>query len=148
MISNQNPTLNLSCEGVERAIKPLFRKGPREGPVVHWVCEVAPEVFKNLAGSRIFLGFSLCRVVEFLEASNCYVCQGFGHFASKCSREKLVCKFCSEVGHKIDVCPNREKAPKCANCGLAFMAGHRDCVTRRKVIQSMALRTDYVGQSR
>lgn len=37
IIAEQNPRLLIEKEGVGKVIRPLFQKGPRTGPIVHWV---------------------------------------------------------------------------------------------------------------
>jgi len=143
LIADQNPTLGILKAEAGKVIKPIFRRGPKTGQSVWWVCEVAPKVFRSLVGKRIFVGLGLCKVVEFSNETQCFACQGFGHTAAKCKRGKLICGHCSREGHSEKDCPVKKDTPKCVNCGLAFKAGHRGCATRRKVYRTVALRTDF-----
>jgi len=142
-IAGQNPTLGLSKEQAEQLIKPLFRWGPKTGPTVNWICSISPTIYKSMLHKRVFLGYSFCRIVDFLATVRCYACQGYGHIASKCNRDKLVCGYCSEMGHKFEVCPSKDKPPRCANCGSAHSASNSNCIVRKKVLRSVAWRTDY-----
>lgn len=147
-LARQNPGLGLSVEEARAAVKPLFMRGPREDPLVRWICEVDPSVYKSLVRKRWFLGLSLCRVVDFTEVLQCFACQGFGHAEAKCKRGKLFCSFCAVEGHRQKDCGEKGKAPKCVNCGLGFTAGHSSCPVRAKYERTCLVRTDYGSSSK
>jgi len=47
------------------------------------------------------------------------------------------------MGHRQEVCQEKELPPKCANCGKAFWSGHVKCDVKIKIQNSLILRTDY-----
>jgi len=94
-------------------IKPLFMLGPREGHVVQWVVEVAPETLTKIKGKLAFLGMIKCRMKFYDCVTQCYNCQGFGHTAAKCNTTQPICKHCSEK-HDSRTC--KSLAKKCLNC--------------------------------
>jgi len=143
MIAEQNPNLALLREEAVKKISPIFRRGPKNEFSTWWVCEVSPDVYRKILGKKIYLGLSLCRVVDFIGVTQCYGCQGYGHIAAKCIKNKLVCAHCGKEGHKHQVCPDKDKAPKCVNCSLEKMSGHIDCAARHRLLRSLTLRTDY-----
>lgn len=117
LIAEQNPRLALSNEEADRTILPIFRKGPKTDFCTWWVCEISPETYQKVLGKRIYLGLSLCRVMV-IGITQCYGCQGYGHIAAKCLGCKLICAHCAKEGHKHQVCPEKDKKPKCINCNL------------------------------
>lgn len=60
--------------------------------------------------------------------TQCYGCQSFGHIAQNCTRT-VRCVICSEE-HSTKNCPNREKPPKCTNCGGTHAASFSQCPKR------------------
>jgi len=101
-------------------------------------------------GSSIRL-FSRSRTVERAYSSNRYTqcknCWGYGHVAPRCPSADPVCPMCS-LSHTraMHRCPNptcpgggnlkatpgccSSSPPRCANCGGAHTATHRDCDSR------------------
>lgn len=81
-------------EDLTKEIKVLFKmkssgkyKSDNKHNVVLSVCG---RVFKSLrAAGRIFVGFNSFRVDEFISLTRCFKCQGYGHTAKVCQREKL-----------------------------------------------------------
>ena len=142
-LARQNPSLGCDVEQMRAAVKPLFMKGPREDPLVRWICEVDPALYGKLIKKRFFIGMSLCKVVDFTEVLQCFKCQGFGHAEAKCRRAKVLCSHCGVEGHKQADCKAKDKAPKCVNCGLSFTAGHASCPVRKRFERTTLVRTDY-----
>ncbi|KAL4082559.1 hypothetical protein QTP88_029876 [Uroleucon formosanum] len=65
LIVKQNA--DLVEDGKQLDIKPIFKRGPRDGQTVWWVCAVDPQSFdKILKKGRIFIGMFSCRVTEYL----------------------------------------------------------------------------------
>lgn len=89
-----------------------------------------------------------CKAKEHQDVTRCNKCQKFGHSAAFCRTEKEVCGWCSKMGHKKDECPERDRAPKCANCGGRFSANHKKCKGKVTAILSVAKRTDYGRKDR
>jgi Arginine methyltransferase-interacting protein, contains RING Zn-finger len=83
----------------------------------HWICEVTPELQKNLTErQRLFVDFNSCRVDAHLGITRCYKCQGFGHVAKKCRQQDDTCSHCADNGHQRRECPRRQEPPRCAVC--------------------------------
>jgi len=143
VIAAQNPGLGIKEEEAQEAIKPAFMKGPRDDPLAWWVCEVRPDVYKRLVNSRVFIGMSMCRVVEFSGITQCNACQGFGHPEAKCNRGRTICGYCAEVGHRAKECKNKDRKPRCFNCREEYTASHTGCKVRQRVMMRSMMRTDY-----
>lgn len=145
-IRSQNSETGLE-EGEEcKGMKPLFKKGPREGDTTWWVCEVAPEVYKRIVRRRLFIGMMLCRIVEFVDVVQCRGCLGFGHMEAKCARKRIICGYCAKEGHRVQSCEKVGK-PRCFNCGSGQPADHKDCKVRKSVTRATMVATNY-GDSR
>jgi len=67
-IIDQNPELGLELSDKEK-LQPRFKRGPRDRDTVHWVCKARPEIFKKITDRSIYIGYSVCRVREFLDVS-------------------------------------------------------------------------------
>jgi len=140
LLAEQNPTLGLTRENSAEAILPLFRRGPKTGDSVWWVCSVSPDTYRKLVGRRVYLGMSCCRVVEYSDVVRCFKCQRFGHIASGCKSDKDVCGRCAG-NHRTAEC--KVETRKCTNCGSANSAGHKGCISRMRAEISSARRTDF-----
>jgi hypothetical protein len=78
-ILTQNPSLGIEEEESEGLIKPIFQTSPKESRLTNWVCEVSPVVFRRLEGKRLYIGYGLSKVREWVDVTQCNKCQGFGH---------------------------------------------------------------------
>ncbi|XP_022164208.1 uncharacterized protein LOC111029501 [Myzus persicae] len=144
-IIEQNPELELELKDSDK-IQPKFKRGPKDKDIVHWVCEIRPEIFKKVINRSVYIGYSACKVKEFLDVSICYRCQKYGHIASKCKAIEMVCSYCAELGHKVEDCKNKDKPPKCANCGEAYTSHHKACPMKTSKIRINVRNTDYGQQ--
>lgn len=98
-----------------------FRQGPKEGPVVNWVVEASPRVFRRvIRKERIYIGLRSCRAREYLGLSRCFKCQAFGHIGKFCNR-KAACSRCGEEGHHTGQCKEKSGQRRCVNCRRAGM---------------------------
>jgi len=144
-VIEQNPELGLTQSDKDKIV-PRFKRGARDKAVVHWVCEVKPEIFKKIVDRSIYFCYSACRVKEFLEVSICFRCQKYGHIAAKCQAKDMICSYCAEPGHKVEDCTNKDKPAKCANCGDSNTSHHRACPARISKIRINVRNTDYGKQ--
>ncbi|XP_015377002.1 PREDICTED: uncharacterized protein LOC107171278 [Diuraphis noxia] len=126
-------------------IKPLFMLGPREGHVVHWVVEVAPETLSKIEHKSAFLGMTKCRMKFYDSVTQCYNCQGFGHTAAKCNTTQPICKHCSEK-HDSRTC--KSLAKRCPNCrSTTHNASSAKCPARTTATRLLIRRTDFGTQA-
>lgn len=142
-IARQNVGLGIPVGDPESLIKPMFRKGPRDEDTLFWVCQVKPELFRKIVDTKIYIGFSCCRVVEFFDYLQCSGCQKFGHREPNCKEDKLVCSYCGEVGHKESVCTHKDRQPKCANCKGPHTTYFARCKDRINAINRVVRFTCY-----
>lgn len=81
------------------------------------VVEVRPIVRQAiLRDGRVFVGWSSCRVRDYLVSARCFNCQRMGHVAKHCREKAAICSHCAETGHSYKECTRRQEAPTCANC--------------------------------
>lgn len=78
----QNPELGLTNDDIDFT-RVLYKTGPRDRDVVHWMLETPPEVFKKLENKKVFIGISRCSVKLHAAQTQCYNFQRFGHTAAK-----------------------------------------------------------------
>lgn len=142
LIMTQNQELDMGVG--ESKINPIFKRGPRDGPTVWWVCEVEPSLYDRLIKlGRVYIGLMKCKVQEYFDVTQCFGCCKFGHKQADCRNQKVVCSFCGDLGHKKEVCNSKSKHPKCANCGEEHEATDRNCRARIAAISRVVVRTDY-----
>lgn len=62
---------------------------------------------------KLSVGWSMCRVFDYVAVLKCYNCWGYNHKASECKNGKK-CLKCASSAHSVDQCVDEEW--KCANC--------------------------------
>lgn len=76
-----------------------------------------------LAAGSLRMGWTRCRVSEWVVPPTCFKCRGYGHLAHECRSEKIgddVCYRCGGKGHRASDCTAKE--PSCIVCNEK---GHR-----------------------
>jgi len=139
----QNHALGLSQDEAIAGVKPSFKRGPPNKETVHWVCMVTPEILRKLAGKRVYLGMSCCRITEYYDYNQCYKCLQYGHREKFCVSMFTACSHCAEKGHSGKECPNKEKPSKCINCKKGHEATSPLCGERTKALDSVMRKTAY-----
>ena len=147
----QNFGQEVERDSIKSQLRPVFKFSNRRAARDrnHWICEVSPELRKNLMErQRLFVDFYSCRVDDHLGITRCFKCQGFGHVAKKCRQQDDTCSHCAENGHQRRECPRRQESPRCAVCrryGKDSSHDTRDnsCPALKNEITSQTLRTDY-----
>lgn len=129
MITERNPEIGLTSDDIQK-ITPKFKRGMKDKEYVQWVCKIRPETYKKIVDRSIYLGYSVCRVREFLDVSICYRYQKYGHIAAKCKAIEMTYSHCAEKGHHHAECTNKDKPAKCVNCGEASTSHHRSCMAK------------------
>lgn len=66
-----------------------------------------------LKHGKLSIGWSICRVFEYIPVFRCYKCGDYDHKASECKREEK-CLKCISVNHKTEDCVSEQY--KCFNC--------------------------------
>ncbi|KAF6197393.1 hypothetical protein GE061_020251 [Apolygus lucorum] len=144
----ENSIPNIPKEKVKEQFIPVYKVGPKDKPMTHWVVQVSPVMRKHLLDiGRVKLIWFSCRIQDNINVSRCYKCQLYGHVSSVC-RNKQICGWCAGLDHAFRDCPNRQKTPCCVNCKAALMecshdAGSSGCPSLKKAIQQYVRATDY-----
>lgn len=122
----------------------------KKGDAVNWVIDVSPLVRKRLklSGGRVYLGWSACRVQDFVSATRCFKCQKFGHTSKRCKQKDDTCGHCAEKGHTFALCSKKSKPPVCSNCKEKGKPhGHRSrdpaCASYKEALALIVSRTNY-----
>jgi hypothetical protein len=78
------------------------------------VIEVNSEIRKRLLHNRVKLGWTICKVEDYLVAKRCFRCSRYNHTHKECKGEE-VCPLCTE-NHKLKECKAATSEHKCINC--------------------------------
>lgn len=91
-----------------------------------WVVKVGEKLRQELLRREfLYIGMERCRVLDFIEVTRCYTCQGYGHSSSSqyCPGTHR-CGLCAG-DHDTKTCPLKDVQPpidrKCVNCKLFNM---------------------------
>lgn len=79
-----------------------------------------------------------CEREIFHDIKTCFRCYKLeDHHISKCDKPAsyVICSECSQLGHKYNECPNKDK-PKCINCNGSHGTTSMKCPERKSIIKS------------
>jgi len=105
----QNTEINIH----EASIVPKFSYTTKTGPR-NLVVEVESETRKKLQQIRVKLGWTICRVDEYVSVKRCYRYSRFSHNHRECKGED-VCPLCTG-DHSLKQCTAAPTEYKCINC--------------------------------
>lgn len=98
---------------------------------------------------RIQIGWTLCRIEEWISLPSCQNCQKIGHIAKDCKESKVNdtrCHKCSEVGHSTKDC--QAQTTKCYTCQADGHASNSmGCPVYRQKIQQLRESKNRVRQT-
>lgn len=121
----------------------------REGH--HVVLELAPSDFNTvMKDKKVNIGWKRTTITEYLRATQCFKCTGYGHVAANCSQQQR-CMTCGKKGHSWENC---QKDPHCRQCETAnkhkkqnyrtdHSAKDQTCPCRKFEIELLRKRVDY-----
>jgi len=78
------------------------------------VAEVDSETRKKLHQTRVKLGWTICRVDDYISVKRCFRCSRFNHDHRECKGEE-VCPLCTG-NHSLKQCTAPPTEHKCINC--------------------------------
>lgn len=135
--------MGIDLENDTEAIRPIFKRGPRDEATVLWVCITTPEIYGKIIQAKwVYIGLLRCKVKEYYDYTQCAVCCKYGHKAVTC-RSKVMCAHCGESGHKKNICKLIEQEPVCCNCGVKHEAIYNICKARTRAINFAVRSTNY-----
>lgn len=147
-IAEQN--LNLEEKQLfRRQSKLAFKTGDKKKESCNWVLETSKEVRNMLLKkSELYIGWTRCRLKDYIVATRCYKCQSFGHTSKYCKSITDTCGHCGTAGHAYKACPNLKKQAVCTNCkrnGRPHDHDIRDksCPAYEAAINQVISRIDY-----
>ena len=123
-------------------VRLAFKTGNKSRDTCNWILDVSKEardlLFKK---ERIYVGWSCCKIHDYVAATRCYKCQAFGHTSKYCKTDKDICGRCANSGHTYNNCPEKSNVSVCANCKKSGKNSDH-CVTRQGM-PSLHLRLKY-----
>lgn len=134
---------------VRRQMKLAFRTGDRNRDACNVILEVSKEVRALLVGKeRLYIGWGCCKVHDYVAATRCYKCHGFGHTSKHCKSEHEICGYCAAPGHSFKNCPSKSEFAACINCKKSSRPHYhsvtsRNCPAYVSAINNILSRTDY-----
>ena len=85
------------AERFKRSLNFKFKTEPKGQEVVNWVLEVSPQLRNSLVtAGKLYLGWSRCRVIDFVGLTRCYKCLRIGHIAVHCWAKTDTCTHCAQ----------------------------------------------------
>lgn len=130
-------------------LKIAFRSGDRTREKCNIVLEASKETRDYLIQKeRLYVGWNCCRVNDYIAATRCYKCHGYGHTTKYCKAQSEVCGHCSLQGHGFKECPNKSRPATCASCQKAGKNSNHSvksntCPAYISAINQVLSRTDY-----
>jgi len=108
-LTQQNTELNLT----EGKTDPKFSYTTKRG-MKNLVIEVDSNTRKKLLQNRIKMGWTICKVDDYIVAKRCFRCSRFNHTHKEC-RGIETCPLCSG-NHKLKECNTPKSEYKYTNC--------------------------------
>lgn len=96
-------------------------------------------------GNKVFIGFQLCYIKDYVNILQCFKCQQFGHKYKHCKKSTIICLYCGE-NHSPKDCSNKmKKSFKCVNCDGSHAANHKECPSYIENFNKMIGSIDYLN---
>lgn len=79
------------------------------------IIEASNRTHKTLiAREKLKIGWGLCKVLDHIDLSRCFKCNGYNHKATNC-KNKTSCGYCAE-DHQLEECETDDDNLVCINC--------------------------------
>lgn len=108
-LTQQNPEVTTEGGNIVPKFCYTTKRGTR-----NIVIEVNSETRKRLLHNKVKLGWTLCKVDDYLVAKRCFRCSRYNHTHKECKGEE-VCPLCTG-NHKLKECNAETSEHKCINC--------------------------------
>jgi hypothetical protein len=108
-LTKQNPELGLK-DGI---MEPKFCYTTKRG-TKNLVIEVDSGTRHKLLQSKVKMGWTICKIDDYLVAKRCYRCSRYNHNFRECKGEEA-CPLCAG-NHKLKECTSSISEYKCVNC--------------------------------
>uniref|UniRef100_A0A0A9XB35 Putative 50 kDa protein in type I retrotransposable element R1DM n=1 Tax=Lygus hesperus TaxID=30085 RepID=A0A0A9XB35_LYGHE len=124
-----------------------FKFGRKGGLTMNLTIEVSPELRNKLLNlKKVYLGWSCCRIEDFVRISRCYRCCGFNHVQKSCKAPTPTCAHCAG-SHDTSTC-EKKHPPTCTNCKKFHLAHDHaasdlNCPSYINALQGLINRTEY-----
>ena len=147
-LAKQNPELDIKEEDIRAKFSYTTKRETK-----NLVIEVDSGTRKKLIQTRIKLGWTICRVDDYIVAKRCFRCSRFNHNFRDCRGEET-CPLCTG-SHKLRDCTATKSEYKCINC-LTYNRHHqatqidithssldKSCPSLMAVLEKYKRNTDY-----
>ena len=94
------------------------------------------------------MGWSYCRIQDYVAVARCYKCQCFVYTSKYCRSGTDIYGHCASSSHSFKEFPNKKKSATCSNCKMLGMssdhcATSKECPSYISSLKRLILRTDY-----
>lgn len=150
-VLSQNKELleGLDKDSFTKEFVPKFRVGKREATAVHWIVEVTPGIRNRIRRSnKIYIGWSRCRVLDYLSLTRCHRCLDLGHVAKYCRARTETCAYCGNEGHGKVNCKMKSSSGVCGLCRRRgrpsdHAVDDKECSTYKMIMDRYKSSIDY-----
>lgn len=151
MLKNQSLPAGVPDEFVRTAFRISNPSKRSSADITSWIVELHPLAWSYLTkAGKVYFGWKVHNVRDYMRISRCYKCQKFGHIAKHCTAQKH-CGYCSSADHQSRECPNAKdpEAYTCVNCarlgktGQKHHTGDITCPVYLKRLQDAIDSTEY-----
>lgn len=109
--------LGLCREANENKVRFRFGSFSKARDTNNFVIEVSGEIRRKIIEQgRLYIEWRSYKVNDFISPTRCFRCLGYGHSIKYCKDKDSTCGYCGNIGHLSPACPDKQKAPSCANC--------------------------------
>jgi hypothetical protein len=129
--------------------KRMSKFGPKGKPLIGSILACTGRVRQALLSQGyVYLGWSACRVRDYVGATRCYRCHLYGHIQKDCKFRAQVCGKCAAEGHEANKCSSDVQV--CASCKRFgrrsdHPTGDRSCPALQHAVERVAVTTSYDG---
>jgi len=147
-LMKQNPELNLDNAILEPKYSYTTKRGNRS-----LVIEVDSRTRIKLLQTRVKIGWTVCKLDDYIEAKRCFISSCYNHSHRKCKGEET-CPLCAG-NYKLKECTTPTSEYKCVNCMVnnkhhptnlmdtAHSSLDKKCDSLKAVLDKYKRNTDY-----
>lgn len=142
-------TIGMERQAFISGFRVLYKLGRPDHRTRGWVVEMSQQVYSDvMKHGSLCVGWTSCRVQDFLSVVKCFRCQGFGHTSLHCKMAANSCGHCGVEGHIRSACPSVQSVSVCPTCRhfgkiAAHEVGVNNCPEYKRLANWAKLNTDY-----
>jgi hypothetical protein len=109
IICEQNPELPLKTGDITTKFITKNKRNAR-----NLVIEVDTQTYRVMKQNKLKMGWTICRLEDYIAVTRCFKCSRFNHYARDCRSEET-CPVCAG-NHKMKDCKAMRTEHRCINC--------------------------------